>query len=1096
MSAQFAVDLVFKSLGVGKLGEAARELHGIDGAAKKAQSSADQLTAAINKQKTSNAALAGNLRQLKVEYDKLTAAAKASAAAGGAGFDEATVSRLRGLSTEIGRTREALNAGKKALGDNQAALAALGPTATGAGAGVRGLGAAFNAALGPIGAVLAGVAGLTKAFQTLSAQNFAEAKVRTLGTDSAVLVAELKKVSAELNGQASVVELTGAAYDVASAGFVKAADAVMVLKAASLGATGGFSDINTVGNAATSVLNAYGLAASEAGLVVDRFIQTQNDGKIVVAEYATNIGKVAAAAAGLGIPLEQVNAVIAQATASGVQAEVAFTGLKSALARLASGEAAKELEGFGIKISAASIESDGLYGTLKKLEGLDTGTLFKVLGTEAAPAMLPVIQNLERYKELIEKQQGSAGAAAAAQKEAANTIQGAWKAVVTEFENLFSNQSELGAVIMVTLQAAAQVVRLFGQSISLLLAPFKSIVTAVVGVASAIDKAFNISGVVQRIQQTTNEIKEIFTNLGTTVSAIWSGFIDELGVALNPLGESWDSLGQWMSEAWSSTTEFISGLWGSTTEFIGTNAEGLGSWIQGVWNGIAGGAQGIIQPITSAFSNAFNAAMGIIQSFWNSLPGWLKGALSAAGSVAGAITGAVTNALGQVGGAIQKGIAGAGKNGAGVKAPAAISYKAPGGGGMTAPIGGGGAAPKGGGGGGGGGGKGDAERAAKEAADKARAIADLQGQVALKEQLITMDRQIFAELQKKNYASAAALEMDKILLERQEKIAAIKRSDADAATKNLQIKQATLEADEQLGKASQERVQEQNEFQESFKDSMNDLQRQIALEGAGSEEARRQLEIQFAIENINKGKLKLSEQQVQAYKDANKELDEARKKAEALKQQQAELQNLYDGIGSQIASGVGGAIDAVAGNVENLGETLQGLAADILKAVGKMLIFYALAQAFGALGGNDGQGFFSMLAKGFGGGRASGGPVEPNTTYLVGEKGPELLQLGSSGGHVYNNEQTTAAMSRYSPAGRRGAAVLDDTGGAAGGGGGAGGGTFTLETVVINRQEYATIEQVRQMGQAAAKQGADGGHSRVMGDFRNKRSTRARVGMR
>ena len=161
-----------------------------------------------------------------------------------------------------------------------------------------------------------------------------------------------------------------------------------------------------------------------------------------------------------------------------------------------------------------------------------------------------------------------------------------------------------------------------------------------------------------------------------------------------------------------------------------------------------------------------------------------------------------------------------------------------------------------------------------------------------------------------------------------------------------------------------------------------------------------------------------------------------------------------------------------------------------------MLIFYALAQAFGALGGNDGQGFFSMLAKGFGGGRASGGPVEPNTTYLVGEKGPELLQLGSSGGHVYNNEQTTAAMSRYSPAGRRGAAVLDDTGGAAGGGGGAGGGTFTLETVVINRQEYATIEQVRQMGQAAAKQGADGGHSRVMGDFRNKRSTRARVGMR
>ena len=61
---------------------------------------------------------------------------------------------------------------------------------------------------------------------------------------------------------------------------------------------------------------------------------------------------------------------------------------------------------------------------------------------------------------------------------------------------------------------------------------------------------------------------------------------------------------------------------------------------------------------------------------------------------------------------------------------------------------------------------------------------------------------------------------------------------------------------------------------------------------------------------------------------------------------------------------------------------------------------------------------------------------------------------------------------------------------------GGGGGTFTLETVVINNIEYATVAQVREMGQVAAKQGADGGHSRVMGDFRNKRSTRARLGVR
>jgi hypothetical protein len=407
-------------------------------------------------------------------------------------------------------------------------------------------------------------------------------------------------------------------------------------------------------------------------------------------------------------------------------------------------------------------------------------------------------------------------------------------------------------------------------------------------------------------------------------------------------------------------------------------------------------------------------------------------------------------------------------------------------------MGGGASAPRpGGGGGGGGGGNGAAEAAAREA----RALADLKGQVALKEQLMLMDRQIFTELQKKNFASAAALEMEKILLERQEKIESIKRSDADAATKELQIKQATLEADRALVEASQERQKAQADFQQSFDDTIKNIERQIALEGAGSEELRRQLEIQHQIEDINKGELKLTQDQIQALKDKNLELDKTKEKAAAIKQKQAELQNLYDGIGSQIANGVGGAIDAVAGNVENLGETLQGLAADILKAVGKMLIFYALAQAFGALAGPSGGGIFGALERAFGGGRASGGPVEPNTTYLVGEKGPELLTMGSSGGRVYNNEQTTAAMSRYSPAGGGRAAAGSESGGGGEAAGG-GGGTFTLETVVINRQEYATIEQVREMGQAAAKQGAEGGHSRVMGDFRNKRSVRSRLGMR
>ena len=99
-------------------------------------------------------------------------------------------------------------------------------------------------------------------------------------------------MSNELSGQASQLDLLAASYDVASAGFGKTAELTDVLKASQLGATGGFSDLATVADATTSVLNAYGKSSDEAASLVDGFIQTQNDGKIVVDQYAQQIGRI------------------------------------------------------------------------------------------------------------------------------------------------------------------------------------------------------------------------------------------------------------------------------------------------------------------------------------------------------------------------------------------------------------------------------------------------------------------------------------------------------------------------------------------------------------------------------------------------------------------------------------------------------------------------------------------------------------------------------------------------------------------------------------------------------------------------------------
>ena len=153
----------------------------------------------------------------------------------------------------------------------------LGSSARGASVGVKTLGTAIKSTLAPLIAATSAMAGLTAGFRTIAGLDFSGAKLRSLGVDSEELVVNLKEVSKELKGNASVAELAAAAYDVASAGFTDAADAAKVLKAASLGATGGFSDINTVGDAATSVLNAYGKSADEAGKLIDGFKNTKRN---------------------------------------------------------------------------------------------------------------------------------------------------------------------------------------------------------------------------------------------------------------------------------------------------------------------------------------------------------------------------------------------------------------------------------------------------------------------------------------------------------------------------------------------------------------------------------------------------------------------------------------------------------------------------------------------------------------------------------------------------------------------------------------------------------------------------------------------------
>ena len=301
----------------------------------------------------------------------------------------------------------------------------------------------LRSSVAKLGVRLAQVEIARRYFKGFAEADKAAAAVRTLGVNSEKLQRQLLAVSNETKGLVSQTQLLEASYDVASAGFNDAASAANILKAATLGAVGGLSDLNTVADATTSVLNAYGLSSDKASKIVDGFIQTQNDGKIVVAQYAQQIGRVAPIAAAAGVGIEDLNAAISAVTATGVPVESTFAGLRQAIASVIkpTDEARKTSELLGLEFSSAAIKTKGFGGFLadviEKTGGSEVA-LTKLFGSvEAVATIMPLANDgLEKFNTSLENQKDSAGAAEKATKDLGGTVTAQVSSIINNIGNV------------------------------------------------------------------------------------------------------------------------------------------------------------------------------------------------------------------------------------------------------------------------------------------------------------------------------------------------------------------------------------------------------------------------------------------------------------------------------------------------------------------------------------------------------------------------------------------------------------------------------------------------------------------------------------
>lgn len=212
---------------------------------------------------------------------------------------------------------------------------------------------------------------------TVMASGFEDgmAKVSTIMDETEVSIEDMSTAIMNLSDQTGVsaTDLTEHVYNAISAG-QDTADAVAFVENATTLAKAGFADTGDALDVLTTIMNAYGLEASEVNNVSDMLIQTQNLGKTTVAELATTMGTVIPTANSLNVGLDNLTASYTILTAQGISTSESTTYLSAML---------NELGDSGTTVGALLQEKTGKSFSELMEEGASLGDVLGIISEQA-----------------------------------------------------------------------------------------------------------------------------------------------------------------------------------------------------------------------------------------------------------------------------------------------------------------------------------------------------------------------------------------------------------------------------------------------------------------------------------------------------------------------------------------------------------------------------------------------------------------------------------------------------------------------------------------------------------------------------------------
>ena len=382
---------------------------------------------------------------------------------------------------------------------------------------------------------------------------------------------------------ADAVSFVGTSVGLAKAGFLETADAVDVL---------------------TTIINAYGLEASDAGRLSDILIQTQNDGKTTVNELSQSMGQVIPLASAYGVNIENLAASYAQLTKNGVATAQAGTYLKSMLNELGdSGSDVGEILKSKTRKSFGQLMNDGMslgdvLGILNDSVNGDSEALAGLWSSsEAGTGALSILSSgVGAFNDELGNMQDSTGNVA----DALETLSTP-SAKAQESLNAVKNAGiELGSAaleaIAPLLEQLAETVKSLTERFSNLSPATQTVIVAVMAILAALGPVIIIIGtLIQSIGAIMTIAPAVATALGavkiaiaaiggpvTIVIAVITALVLKFIHAYNTSEEFRNKVGLAFYNVKKAVTESLAAAMAKVKEFVSVGK----NVIVGLWNGI------------------------------------------------------------------------------------------------------------------------------------------------------------------------------------------------------------------------------------------------------------------------------------------------------------------------------------------------------------------------------------------------------------------------------------------------------------------------------------------------------------------------------